>query len=671
VADSTFDDIAKVVSFLSNMESIGSPILALFGVGVQTDDGQIVTDVVNGVTTAFAQLQESGKLTDALAAQQSAMTFLQQDYKDASGESAADLYDLLAKDRGAQLWANVQTAANDVRDWSPADKTQAGHAVSLYLLLAITDIAFYQERARRGTAQEAASDHANIVSAATIYHRNGKAMFDDAVATRMAAVGSIEPITANTVSGATFHDTWGGTDVAFDVLGNSGGQYPTTSDPAAAIVAVRDNYLRLLHGDLGCADAIAFQVAFCGAFRWESDIAKAVASAATFGSYYADSTTALAKLSALVTAPMGAPAQPNDNANLHVFARAHDGSLQFIEQSAGSATGWTAWTSLGGTVTDVTLTTNSDGSPEVFARDANGMLVHAWRDASQPTGWSALASLGGPVGSFAVRQNGSGQLEVIARAADRTIQHIYQNGSGGSGWSGWSSIGGPVGSAVALGRNADGYLEAFGLGDDNALHHCWQDPQTVSGWTGWSSLGGWSSAITVASNMFACEEVFACGSDGGLYHMWQDCNAQGGWSDWNRLADSARFLTVVPNADGHLEAFYCAGDDKVYHLWQSATPSPSWQGPTAIDDRGMDRLVVGRNADGRLEAFARGTADGQLYHAWQTADASSGWTSFAPLGGNPDEIAVAVPQYPLSLSGGPQKYRIPAIMDPPPSQIHL
>ena len=43
------------------------------------------------------------------------------------------------------------------------------------------------------------------------------------------------------------------------------------------------------------------------------------------------------------------------------------------------------------------------------------------------------------------------------------------------------------------------------------------------------------------------------------------------------------------------------------------------------------RPICGRNADGRLEVFARGT-DNALWHIWQTAP-NNGWSGWASLGG--------------------------------------
>ena len=52
----------------------------------------------------------------------------------------------------------------------------------------------------------------------------------------------------------------------------------------------------------------------------------------------------------------------------------------------------------------------------------------------------------------------------------------------------------------------------------------------------------------------------------------------------------------------------------------------------------IDKLTVGRNADGRLEVFARG-ADGGIWHKWQTAP-NNGWSGWASLGGWIDIVAL-------------------------------
>ncbi len=58
----------------------------------------------------------------------------------------------------------------------------------------------------------------------------------------------------------------------------------------------------------------------------------------------------------------------------------------------------------------------------------------------------------------------------------------------------------------------------------------------------------------------------------------------------------------------------------------------------------IDLLEVGKNADGRLEVFVRGS-DKALYHKWQTAP-NNGWSGWASMGGWIDLIAIGDRSYP-------------------------
>ncbi|MBY7125955.1 hypothetical protein ILS93_28305, partial [Bacillus sp. 16GRE42] len=51
----------------------------------------------------------------------------------------------------------------------------------------------------------------------------------------------------------------------------------------------------------------------------------------------------------------------------------------------------------------------------------------------------------------------------------------------------------------------------------------------------------------------------------------------------------------------------------------------------------IDMLAIGKNADGRLEVFARG-ADRALWHIWQTAP-NNGWSNWGSLGGTITQLA--------------------------------
>ncbi len=89
-------------------------------------------------------------------------------------------------------------------------------------------------------------------------------------------------------------------------------------------------------------------------------------------------------------------------------------------------------------------------------------------------------------------------------------------------------------------------------------------------------------------------------------------------------------VAVGRNKDGRLEAFALGTDNALWHTWQVA-PNGSWSGWASLGGvLGGDPSVVS-NADGRLEVFARG-ANNALLHIWQTAP-NNGWSTWASLGG--------------------------------------
>ncbi|MFF3018544.1 peptidase M23 [Streptomyces sp. NPDC057939] len=81
------------------------------------------------------------------------------------------------------------------------------------------------------------------------------------------------------------------------------------------------------------------------------------------------------------------------------------------------------------------------------------------------------------------------------------------------------------------------------------------------------------------------------------------------------------------SADGRLEAF-AAGADGVHHAWQTAV-NGSWS-PWRFEGGPRNaQLAVATNADGRLELFA--LSDSTFDHMWQSAP-NGGWSTWANFG---------------------------------------
>ncbi len=103
---------------------------------------------------------------------------------------------------------------------------------------------------------------------------------------------------------------------------------------------------------------------------------------------------------------------------------------------------------------------------------------------------------------------------------------------------------------------------------------------------------------------------------------------RGGWASLGGVITSN--IAVGKNADGRLELFVRGTDNAVWHKWQTA-PNNGWSGWASLGGIITSNIAVGNNADGRLELFVRGT-DNALWHMWQTAP-NDGWSGWASLGG--------------------------------------
>ncbi len=89
-------------------------------------------------------------------------------------------------------------------------------------------------------------------------------------------------------------------------------------------------------------------------------------------------------------------------------------------------------------------------------------------------------------------------------------------------------------------------------------------------------------------------------------------------------------IAVGRNADGRLEIFARGADNALWHQWQTA-PNNGWSGWSSLGGVITSDPAVVNNADGRMEVFARGT-DGAVWHRWQTAP-NNGWSGWASRGG--------------------------------------
>jgi hypothetical protein len=281
-----------------------------------------------------------------------------------------------------------------------------------------------------------------------------------------------------------------------------------------------------------------------------------------------------------------------------------------------------------------------------------------------------------PGSAAAVAAWGGDRLDVFTRGGDQQLWHAYW----APGWGGWEPLGGVLNSDPAVASWGPNRLDVFVRGQDNALWHKWYDGN-AGGWQGsgcpacWESLGGgitMASAPSVASWGSGRLDVFARGSDNALWHMWFDAS---GWHGFERLGGN---LVSAPAAaswgPGRIDVVAVQRDGRLYDMVYDASnggwhpfaligtnqpvagdPSLSSQGAgeldLMIDDPSNDAVIhLGYNggwasrwdavgggilssgprstswANGRLDAFGRGT-NGDVWHAyWAAPGPWSGWS---------------------------------------------
>jgi hypothetical protein len=180
---------------------------------------------------------------------------------------------------------------------------------------------------------------------------------------------------------------------------------------------------------------------------------------------------------------------------------------------------------------------------------------------------------------------------------------------------------------------------------ENGTHELYSQHQNTPGgdWSpNWDRFGApfvdgevrLASSPGVVADSDGRLEVFVVGNDGFLWNKFQT-EPSNGWSpNWNtfgaptdtRLSDTPTLgINEAIGPSGRLEIFVVADDGNWWHEWQTG-PGNGWSGwstlPFIGKPLGHSSLVVGSNADGRLEVFG---VDGDVIHDWQDPSEGTNW----------------------------------------------
>jgi len=293
---------------------------------------------------------------------------------------------------------------------------------------------------------------------------------------------------------------------------------------------------------------------------------------------------------------------------------------------------------------------NADGRQEIFGIGSDGALWHKAQLAPNG-GWGDWETLSTPLADvavtvqFTVGRNQDARQELFAVATDGNVWQIFQTAPNGA-WSEWRKLGTPPNAIrrpdrITAGVNRDGRQQLFVVGGDAAVWHIQQVAPNV-GWGDWQSLGaprdnGFSepqdrdlTEPLVQQNADGHLEVFSPGN-GAFCNRWQESPDSSIWrhQGWNAKPKPRPDVEIVwleaarnigGPRDGHLEVFAIGSDGQLWHAWQIDV-APNWSAWDALGAppakiRVADRMTVGTNRDGRLEAFIVGQ-DSAVWHRAQ------------------------------------------------------
>ncbi|MEY2423513.1 MAG: hypothetical protein QOI95_3580 [Acidimicrobiaceae bacterium] len=237
-----------------------------------------------------------------------------------------------------------------------------------------------------------------------------------------------------------------------------------------------------------------------------------------------------------------------------VFVKGDDGALW---TRSITASGKTAWVSLGGQITsDPDVAAWGGGRMDVFARGSDNALWHRWTNDGAT--WGPWESLGGGLtaGPTAVSWSGN-RIDVFVRGTDNGLWTKFYNGAS---WSSFIPLGGVLTGDPDVASWGPNRLDVFVRGTDNGLWHKWWDG---AGWSSFEGFGGVLNAGPGAASWgFNRIDVAVRGSDNQMYvKSWNGSS----WSSFvPRGGILASAVDLAAPGVGRLEAFTEGTDFTIY-----------------------------------------------------------------------------------------------------------
>ncbi|HVK23150.1 MAG TPA: right-handed parallel beta-helix repeat-containing protein [Actinokineospora sp.] len=236
----------------------------------------------------------------------------------------------------------------------------------------------------------------------------------------------------------------------------------------------------------------------------------------------------------------GAPAVVMISGRTDVLVRGTDNALWHRRWTSA---GWTAWTSLGGVLTDSpAAATDSSGNITVMVHGTDGRI---YQKTYQSGVWSGFSGMSGPTGGTftgvpAVTMI-NGRTDLLVRGTDNALWHRRWTSAG---WTAWTSFGGILFDSPGAATDGSGNITVEVRGNDNQM---WQKVYQGGVWSsGFTAAGGPNNGAFTGAPAVAKingrTDVFVRGTDN---QLWQRTSTAAGWTAWVPLGG---VLTASPAA---------------------------------------------------------------------------------------------------------------------------
>jgi hypothetical protein len=302
---------------------------------------------------------------------------------------------------------------------------------------------------------------------------------------------------------------------------------------------------------------------------------------------------------------------------VQVFGRTSAGVTNADAYTPGS--GWSGWSSLGGTLADDPTAVPYGKQMEVFGRAAND---HTYSDVwTSGSGWSGWQDLGGTIVSDPVAIQYGSQMQVYGRAANgHSYSDVY---TPGKGWSGWNDLGGVLAGNLSVVEYGS-QIQVYGRTSGGTTYSDVYTPG--SGWSGWNSLGGNITTDPVAIQYGSQMQVYGATSTGATY---SDVYSPGkGWSGWQSIGGTIAGSPIPVVYGSQMQVFGRTSGGTTYS--DVYTPGSGWSGWNSLGgDIATDPVAIQYGSQMQVYGTA---ASGHAYSDVYTQ--GKGWSGWQDLGGD-------------------------------------